>query len=529
MLIMLRFFPILFIFLCLSFFNSFSQNIKPSNSPESEIIQLPDTRVYYSVFVQSFYDANKDGIGDIRGLTKKLDYLKDLGIGGIWLLPVNPSPSYHKYDVTDYYNIHKNYGTISDFKKLVKEAHNRDIKILIDLVVNHTSSEHHWFRAARSGKDNEFRDYYIWEDDPKIWRDNENQWHQLPEKYRTSGKEERYFGFFWHEMPDLNFDNDHLRKEIIKIGNFWLKEIEVDGFRLDAIRHIYPDEKRNKNLAWWKDFGKAMKKTNPDVFLVGEVWGEDSIVAPFLANGISAAFNFDLADIITRTIVEGKDFGVINKLLATRNLYQSVNINYEDAIFLSNHDMTRILTKLENQYEKGKIAAGLLLTLPGNPFIYYGEEIGMIGDKPDQYIREPFLWDIEERDSGQTTWEASVVSNSNTVKPLVFQYGEKGTIFSHYKELIGVRNKLESLRKGYLSPYNTENDNIIAFHRILPEENVLVIINLSDEYQEIPSPPGIKDYEQVFPTNLVFKHNNNSIIVQEYNIFILKRTTESFR
>ena len=199
------------------------------------------TSFFYSVFVQSFYDSNKDGIGDIEGLTKKLDYLKDLGIEAIWLLPVHPSPTYHKYDIMDYYDIHPDYGSMNDFKTLVEEAHERNIRIIIDLVVNHTSDQHKWFKEALKGNE-KYIDYYVWSNDKELINKEPNHWHKPIKAKSKKIRNKKYYGFFWHEMPDLNYDNPKVREEIKAIGKYWLQDIGIDGFRLDAIRFTYPEE-----------------------------------------------------------------------------------------------------------------------------------------------------------------------------------------------------------------------------------------------------------------------------------------------
>lgn len=185
--------------------------------------------VTYEIFVQSFYDSNGDGVGDINGMTSQLDYLKDLQIEAVWLMPIGPSPSYHKYDITDYRDIHPDYGTMDDFKNFVRQAHQRDIKVVIDLVINHTSSEHPWFEAAVTDKNSPYRNYYVWayEDSIKeriakkevtLDSDNITQWH------KSEGNDQLYYGFFYGGMPDLNFDNPKVREEVKDIGRFWLEK-----------------------------------------------------------------------------------------------------------------------------------------------------------------------------------------------------------------------------------------------------------------------------------------------------------------
>ena len=271
---------------------------KLDSPPEAKASKWP-RGVTYEIFVQSFCDSDNDGIGDIKGMTSKLDYLADLGIEGIWLMPMSPSPSYHKYDVTDYYGIHPDYGTMEDFKTFVNEAHKRNIKVVTDLVLNHSGSDHPWFKEASKSERSPYRDYYVWahKDDPQTKGEgkttgddshNVHQWHEV------KGSDYKYYGYFWGGMPDLNFDNPKVREEVYNIGRYWLQEVGVDGFRLDAARHIFPDDRPEDNHQFWQEFKAEMQKVKPDVYLVGEVWAEAETVAPYF-KGLPALFNFEMS------------------------------------------------------------------------------------------------------------------------------------------------------------------------------------------------------------------------------------------
>ncbi|RYF77405.1 MAG: alpha-amylase, partial [Cytophagaceae bacterium] len=217
------------------------------------------TGVHYEIFVRAFCDSNNDGIGDLNGVTQKLDYLSDLGISAIWLMPINPSSTYHKYDVTDYYGIDPEYGTIDDFRRLIDEAHKRGIAVLMDLVIHHTSIKHMWFQEAAKGPDNPYRSFYKWMLPDEIKRrnlatrditadsDERSPWHYAPGTNARSATTEKYYGMFWSGMPDLNFDHQPLREEIYKIVRYWLTDVGVDGFRLDAARHLYREAEEPKN------------------------------------------------------------------------------------------------------------------------------------------------------------------------------------------------------------------------------------------------------------------------------------------
>ncbi|HMJ47721.1 MAG TPA: alpha-amylase family glycosyl hydrolase, partial [Ferruginibacter sp.] len=283
------FLQLAFLFISITIFSPAISQQKASKWPRG---------ITYEIFVQSFCDADGDGIGDIKGMTSKLDYLQGLGIEGIWLMPINPSPSYHKYDVTDYYGIHPSYGTLEDFKTFLKEAHKRGINVIMDLVINHSSSKHPWFLDARKNINSPTRDYYVWthKDDPqamttvKKTNDDSNvrrRWNKV------DSSDYLFYSYFGGHMPDLNFDNPKLRDEIFTIGRYWLTDIGVDGFRLDAARHIFPDERAHDNHNWWIYFLSEMRKAKKDVYIVGEVWAPADVVAPYL-KGIPSLFNFDL-------------------------------------------------------------------------------------------------------------------------------------------------------------------------------------------------------------------------------------------
>ncbi len=463
--------------------------------------QWPDG-VCYEIFIQSFADSNGDGIGDIPGATSKLDYLQELGIRAVWLMPIMPSPSYHKYDVTDYKGIHPDYGTMEDFKIFVAEAHKRDIKVIIDMIINHSSSEHHWFKEASKGSDNPYREYYVWADKDSIANqiskkavthdsDNITQWHAV------NGDEsaEHYYGFFYGGMPDLNFDSEKLRNEIVETGKWWLTEVGVDGFRLDAAKHIFQDDRIEDSYGWWSYYRDEMRKAKPDVYLVGEVWDSSDLVAKFV-NGLPAMFNFDLAGSIYQSVmnetsqastivgprwevIEGTT--MIDGFLDNSQKYKSVNPDFTDAIFLSNHDQNRIVSSLGGDTHKAKLAANILLTLPGSPYIYYGEEIGMLGVKPDKNIREPFLWASEDLDTMRTKWMPAEYSTDDTVLPLSEQVEDLNSMYSHYKRLIHVRNNSELLRNGTLEPISQENKKILAYKRVIGKESMSIYHNLSGE------------------------------------------------
>ena len=334
--------------------------------------ELPSIRgVWYEIFVRAFADSDGDGIGDFNGLTAKLDYLVDLGISGLWLMPINESPSYHQYDVTDYYTIDPDYGTMEDFNAFLAACKERNIEVIIDLVVNHSSSQHPWFVEASNNPESEYREYYRWAEEDTEGINVKDRWYRKGDQY--------YFAHFWDQMPDLNFDSPKVREEIKNIAKFWLEK-GVAGFRMDAAMHIYTTNelKNGSNLLapnqdWWKEFDEFCKEVNSDYYLVGEVWA-DAKTRSFYIDSFETLFNFDVGnDTIITTVKTGNDNGLNKTVQNAYKYYDKANEDYIDAPFLTNHDQARVMTLLGSDETKAKLAATMYLTLPGNPFIYYGE------------------------------------------------------------------------------------------------------------------------------------------------------------
>jgi alpha-amylase len=433
--------------------------------------------VFYEIFVMAYYDSNQDGIGDINGMTEKLDYLQEMGVEGLWLMPISPSPSYHKYDVIDYYDIDPEYGTLSDFKTFVQEAHRRNIKVIIDLVVNHSSSEHPWFKEALSSVNSPYRDWYVWaNEDTKILERGE--WGQ--QVWHGSGAN-RYYGVFWGGMPDLNFDNPEVRETYKDIGIFWLEEVGVDGFRLDAAKHIFPDEEKENNYAWWQEFRAAMQEVNEDVFLVGEIWAPATVVGPYLEDGLNSAFNFDLSEKILSSSKGQSDTGSASSLERIRKYFLNLSEEYIDSTFITNHDMNRVMSELRGNEEQAKMAASLLLTLPGSPFIYYGEEIGMEGAKPDEHIREPMLWYIDPNGTGQTSWIQPRHNIDKENIAVESQLEDETSLYHHYKTMIYTRRSSDVLVLGEVESSRVNQTGVVAFKRVLEDSSLLVLHNMTDK------------------------------------------------
>ncbi|MEP0804083.1 MAG: alpha-amylase [Chloroflexota bacterium] len=429
--------------------------------------------VFYEIFVRSFYDSDGDGIGDFNGITAKLDYLEGLGIRGIWLMPINPSPSYHGYDVTDYYAVNPDYGTMDDFKRLLDEAHKRGIKIIIDFVMNHTSTRHPWFQQALK-PDSPYHDWYVWsETDPGVpgpW--GAKAWHRA-----TNGL--YYYAIFWDQMPDLNYENPAVREEMKKITAFWLQEVGVDGFRLDAVRYLVEGDQladSKANHAFLEEWGQYYRSLNPQAFSVGEAWTDNGNVKKYTDTDreLDSAFNFDLSAAMLK-LNEGN-------VSSLRFILQTTLRDFPDqdnANFITNHDMPRVMNQMgADKEQRAKLAAGILLTAPGIPFIYYGEEIGMSGTKPDELIRTPMQWDASPN-AGFTSgrpWQR--VNADFPFVNVAAQQGADGSLLEHYRTLIQLRNAHPALRVGKTYVAESTSNKILAYLRASGNETLLVLIHI---------------------------------------------------
>jgi alpha-amylase len=496
--------------ICFLFFTMMVTNIgaQPNNyAPETH--QFPQV-VFYQIFVHSFADSNHDGVGDLNGITQKLDYLKDLGVRGIWLTPILASYSYHKYDVIDYYRIDSQYGTLSDFNTLIDEAHNRGIAVIMDMVINHCSDKHPYFVNAKMSKDSMYRSYFVWSEIDKIHAEHEHWYVPLRRGAKPIKKQmfendaEAYYAFFWDGMPDLNYDNQNVRQAMIDVGTYWLTQTKLDGFRLDAAMWIYPKTYTNKTLQWWQEYSAAIKKIKPNAFLLAEVTEAHMYAANYLSHGIDAVFNFDLAQHIIDVITTEDNMHLAQKVAQMQNVYAKANSRFIEATFLSNHDQNRIASTLNEDVKKIKLAASILLTLPGSPFIYYGEELGMLGKKPDEYIREPMLWS-HTKNVNQCKWIKHKYNKPLKVAPVTIQEQTSNSVLQHYKSLIYLRNHNATLAFGTLVPISTQNKSLIAYLRSYENNSVLILHNLSGKSMTIEK----KTLPMLF-NNIIFSSNFSS-------------------
>lgn len=475
--------------------------------------------VFYEIYMPSYKDSNGDGYSDFKGMTSKLDYIQALGIKGIWLTPFLQSPKIDNgYDIADYYQIDSTYGTLDDFKLFISEAHKRDVKIIMDMVVNHTSTENRWFQESRKSKDNPYRDYYIWEDSPNNW---ESFFGGKAWEY-DSITQQYYYHQFAVEMADLNWQNPKVVEEIQNTLRFWL-ELGVDGFRLDVINflsteRLYPDnpidENGNQihqydiNQKGVKQAMKTIKKTvneYEDRFIVGEI-GSDKIEVLKQYQGnelLDVVFNFNFG-----SIAEFSAQKLFDELMSMES-----NMSNYPTLFFGSHDMPRLYSRLaENNPERAFALAVLMNTAKGVPFIYFGEEIGMKNHISNSFEEIRDIQGITNyrlaMEAGKTTEEALIVGNEHNrdksrspmqwnsnsfagfssekswiglnpdFETLNVENQEKNPVsmLSKYKQLIALRNSEPALQYGAYENLSIQDD-CIHFTRSYLNEQIDVLIN----------------------------------------------------
>ncbi len=438
----------------------------------------------YEVFVRSFADGDGDGIGDFKGLTAKLDYINDgkangtrsLGARCVWLMPVAESPSYHGYDATDYYKVEKDYGTNADFRRFVAAAHARGIKVLVDMVLNHSSSEHPYFQAALRDTASKYRSWY------RFSKTKPEQAASLgnPPWTKSPVRDEYYYSIFWGGMPDLNYETPAVAAEADRIAKYWIREMGVDGFRLDAVPYLVEEGTRIAHSPGThrvlRDYQAYLRSIKPDVYTIGEVTYPNDTIMTYFPDQLTAYFAFDVADALVNAARSGSARDLLGPAL---DLQRRAGENRYSP-FLRNHDQTRTRTELGGDLAKARVASFLLLTMPGMPFVYYGEEIGMTGGKPDERLRTPMQW-TAGRGAGFTTgtpWERLADDSATTT--VADAERDSGSILSLHRRLIHLRTTNAALGSGRLVPLAAGSDAVAAYARRTAGRTVLVVANLGD-------------------------------------------------
>lgn len=522
--------------------------------------------VVYQIYPRSFKDSNGDGIGDINGIREKLDYLKELGIDVIWLSPVYKSPNDDNgYDISDYYDIMNEFGTMEDMDNLLKEANERGIKILMDLVVNHTSDEHKWFIEAKKSKDNEYRDYYIWRDsvDGNEPNDLGSTFSGSAWQYdETTGQ--YYLHLFSKKQPDLNWENGKVRNEVYKMMNFWVDK-GIGGFRMDVIDLIgkVPDEMITGNGPKLHEYLQEMNKAaleGKDLLTVGETWGATPDVAKLYSNPerkeLSMVFQFEH---IGLDQIEGKEKWDVKslELLDLKKVLSKWQTELEgqgwNSLFWNNHDLPRIVSRWGNdkeyRIESAKMLATLLHGMKGTPYIYQGEELGMTNVRFDDIndyndieslnmykdrlskgyshneimesiyakgrdnARTPMQWDDSEN-AGFTTGTPWLAVNKNYDKINAKQcLQDENSIFNHYKKLIDIRKNNDTIIYGDYKLLCEDDENIFAYVRELNGDKILVVCNFYDKDVEFKF-DGDFNYSKVLLSN----YNDSSKMIEKLKL-----------
>ncbi len=465
---------------------------------------------YYQIFVRSYYDSDGNGVGDFNGVTQKLDYIRDMGYTGIWLMPIHPSPSYHGYDVTNYKAVNSDYGTLEDYDNLVKKAHEKGIKVIIDLVVNHTSNQHPWFKASSDyqnglGGDPQYMSYYTWSPTPQ------NHYSQSGRLY--------YESQFDKSMPDLNLSNLAVRTELDDIIKYWIADRKTDGFRLDGC--YYYCEGTDDSADFCKFIHDTAVKYNENAYIVGECWGpgRNTLETTFYKeNSIDSFFDFD----VTNEVVNA-----INGKSASR-IWQSINKTYKAANgniaapFLSNHDngKGRIAGRVGRDLDKMKFAYGLLSMFSGNTFTYYGDEIGMTavksGSDPD--LRIGMLWD----DIANVTDSSSFGATANpeylfgSVKD---QLADKNSLINYYKLCNNARNAFPALMRGKPERVTYDDSEVMIMKKTYNSQTVTVVINMGDGEKSVGGVDG--KLAQSICVNGKIKSKGSALKMPAYSIAIL--------
>lgn len=459
---------------------------------EQELNILDDNyRNYYEIFVYSFCDSNGDGIGDLNGITEKLDYIQDMGFNGIWLTPIMPSTTYHKYDVVDYKGIDEEYGTIEDFEALVEECHKRGIRLIIDMVMNHSSSKNEWFvEACQYLRDLPEGEEPSEEACPYFGYYNFSKEQRSDTDYPVSGTDWFYEGSFWSEMPDLNLENKKLRAEFEDIADFWIDK-GVDGFRMDApLHYVEGDSVENSEILNW--MYTYCKKKNPDFYMVSEVWANEMTIADYYESKTPSMFNFDTSSIegcLMKTAMGTYDAQkLVNKMVEYQEVYGAVNDAYIDAPFLTNHDQVRVANNLQSNLDRMKLAAGLLMMMNGNPFVYYGEEIGMKSTgQEDENKRLPMRWS-DSSDEGMTKGPQGCASDLEMAfSGVEEQQKDPLSLLNYYKRALRLRNENPEIARGTITIVDSVTDGDLA--AIVKEYNgskLSILYNTSEEETVVP-------------------------------------------
>lgn len=509
------------------------EEYKEDNYTFDETVSNEFGSMSYEIFVRSFYDSNFDGIGDFNGVSAKIPYLKDLGIKTVWLMPIMPSISYHGYDVVDYYGVHSDYGTMTDFENLIQTAKNNNIDIMIDIVFNHSSIENEWFKQSYNDyvNNNEAegskKDWYCWSDK------NQSGYRQYPNSNCY------YEGRFDTSMPDFNTKNPEVREEMVKILKYWVDK-GVKGFRFDAVKY-FDYEVTSYNVEFLSYLTDTIKAYNPNIYFVGECWDNSNVIANYYNSSFDSFFKFSAS-------LEGRgDDAMLAQVKGLRKAnsfatliekqerdMKTKNPNAYSSYFLSNHDMDRASNSLTGNY--AKLAASLLCLMPGTPYMYYGEEVLLMGkrnttpdDLSDARRRLPMIWDSTNTD-GQCAFpelnRTDLMSYEQVSEGAEQARNKNYSVWNHYKKVINIRNKYPFIKQSVFtnetSKLNTTFDNVLAYRLSNGDESIVVIHNFEVDNVELDvSMLGDTILDEVSAVRLTPTLENGKLKLGRYSTVIL--------
>lgn len=449
-----------------------------------------NNRVFYEVFVGSFSDSDGDGVGDLRGIINRMDYLNDgdptsglsLGVEGLWLTPIFTSPSYHKYDVANYYEVDPQFGTMEDLQELIDLCHQRGVKVILDLPINHTSTQNQWFKSFTNAhlmqnERNAYYDFYTWLEDGDTTPAGRHF-------ARVAGRTLLYEANFSDEMPELNFDNEAVRQAVLDVAKFYL-DMGVDGFRFDAAKYIYYGDNA-KSAEFWQWYLGELRQVKADVYTVAEVWDGDGVIDQYLS--ATSCFNFtasQTAGIIAETAKGGDANRLTNYVESYLNNVSAKSDVALGTLFISNHDMDRAAGYLPVASGYMKVAANLYLLSPGSPFIYYGEEIGLRGSRggsnTDANRRLAMVWG-----DGDTITDPEGATYTKQTKDGVAQLISKGdSLLTHYKQLLMIRRANPEIARGEYHALTFTGTKVGGFTATWNGSTVAVIHNTTDKEQTV--------------------------------------------
>jgi glycosidase len=523
-----------------------------------------ENAIFYQIWPRSFYDSDADGHGDFNGMTQKLPYLQELGVNALWLTPMFEAPSYHGYDFTEFYQVENDYGSMAEFEAFIKAADDKGMKVILDLVINHISSNHEWFQ--RSAKQQApYADYFIWRDDmPKAgsgwghaWSNNDQpdavwHWNETRQQY--------YYGAFGASQPDLNLRHPDVVAEMKKMAKFWLDK-GVAGFRLDAVRFAMEggadaQADTDETIAYWQHFNQYVKSVDPEAYLVGEAWADIPIAAKYFgeSKGLDQGFDFEVGYKILGllkpdasgeaqfgTMQSNQQVNTVDANVLKQNLQQRIDSTAPldfFAPFLTNHDQERVAYQLAEQDDKAKLAAAMLFSSPGTPYIYYGEEIGLTqgGTGHDVYKRAPMQWNNSNQagfTQAQTSWveQAELFGDNYTQwwpeflaqqinaadRNVKTQQAQSNSLWRLYQHLIALKKQRPELGIKGSYELTQHNNGLVEITRELNGSKSMFILNLTANPQSISS---IKR-DDLTPN---WQHDLNGEQLAGYGLLLLNNT-----